>query len=103
MEFKESLTNEALSKKFKNQFDMVNYAIKLAENMIKSGREARVKTEFQNSALQIVVEIATGQDRFDEIPERIVLNSTQIIDDYVDIDKKDAHKKPRSSKSKRDE
>lgn len=63
------LTNEKLAKKFKSQFDLVNYAIKLAGNMIKSGRAARVRTPNQNRAYQILAEINLGLDRFDDIIE----------------------------------
>lgn len=69
---KENFTNERLSYKFVSQFDLVNYAIRLAENMIKTGREPRVKTEIQNRAMQILAEIAQDKDQFDEIPDNIV-------------------------------
>jgi hypothetical protein len=61
------LTNEDMTKKFKSNFDLVNYAIKLAENMIKTGRDARVKSEIQNRAMLILEEIQEGKDQFDEI------------------------------------
>lgn len=62
------LTNEKLlTGRFKNQFELVNYAIKLAENMIKSGRDTRVKTDINNRAYQILQEIAAGVDRFDDV------------------------------------
>ena len=32
--YKDPLTNEKIIKKFESQFDLVNYAIRLAENMI---------------------------------------------------------------------
>lgn len=63
------LTNENLAKKFNNNFELVNYAIRLAENMIKSGRDARVKSEIQNRAMLILEEINEGKDQFDKIPE----------------------------------
>jgi DNA-directed RNA polymerase subunit omega len=69
---KDNFTNEKLSKKFVSQFDLVNYAIRLAENMIRTGRDPRVKTEFQNRSMQILAEIAQDKDQFDEIPEDIV-------------------------------
>lgn len=69
---KDSFTNEKLSKKFVSQFDLVNYAIRLAENMIRTGREPRVKTEFLNRSNQILAEISQDKDQFDEIPESIV-------------------------------
>lgn len=67
--YKDPLTNEKIIKKFESQFDLVNYAIRLAENMIYSGRDSRVKVDCQNRALQILGEIALGKDVFDEIPE----------------------------------
>lgn len=61
------ITNEEMNKKFKSSFELVNYAIKLAENMIKTGRDARVKSEVQNRAMLILEEIHEGKDHFDEI------------------------------------
>ena len=50
-----------MTKKFKSSFDLVNYAIKLAENMIKTGRDARVKSDVQNRAMLILEEIRRGK------------------------------------------
>lgn len=61
------LTNEEFRNKFKNNFDLVNYAIQLAENMIKTGRDTRVKSDIQNRAMLILEEIREGKDHFDEI------------------------------------
>jgi DNA-directed RNA polymerase omega subunit len=61
------LTNEDLRNKFKSSFDLVTYAIRLAENMIKTGRDARVKSDVQNRAMLILEEIHQGKDQFDEI------------------------------------
>jgi len=69
---KNALTNEKISRKFNNQFDLVNYAIKLAENMIKSGRDPRVKIDSQNRALQVLAEISEDKDRFDELAIPVV-------------------------------
>lgn len=70
MENKERhITNEYLvSDRFKNQFELVNYAIKLAENIIKTGREPRVAVDVQNYANQVLVEIETGNDIIIEVP-----------------------------------
>jgi len=68
MESKDRITTEDLRKKFKNQFDLVNYAIKLAENMILTGRAARVEIDAESRALQILEEISAGKDMFDEVP-----------------------------------
>lgn len=64
---KNLFTNEKLLQKFRNQFDLVNYAIRLAENMIKTGRDPRVKTDNQNRAMQVLAEINCNKDQFDEI------------------------------------
>lgn len=81
-EIKDSLTNEKLLKKFKSQFELVNYAIRLAENMIYTGRDTRVKTDAQNRALQIVAEIEQDKDVFDEIikeePVQAINGSPQV-------------------------
>jgi len=60
-------TNEKLSKKFKSNFELVLYAIQLAENMIKSGRDPRVRSHLQNRAMLILDEIIEGKDKLDEI------------------------------------
>lgn len=70
-----SLTTEKIKQRFKSQFDLVSYAIRLAENMIRSGREPRIKTDIQNKALQVLSEIAAGKDQFDEILPEQNLNS----------------------------
>lgn len=72
MDLKDSLTNEKLSKKFKSQFELVNYAIQLAANMIHSGRESRIKTDIQNRAMMVLNEILNDKDQFDEIVTEII-------------------------------
>lgn len=67
-----SLTSEELKSRYKNNFDLVNYAIKLAENMIKSGRGPRIKSDLQNKALLVLGEIEQGKDTFDLLPEEEV-------------------------------
>jgi len=64
---KDQLTNEKIRKKFTSQFELVNYAIKLAENMIHTGRDPRVKIDSHNRSLQVLTEILSDKDRFDEI------------------------------------
>lgn len=67
-EFKDTLTNEQLLKRFKNQFDLVRYAIQLAENRILSGRDTEVGTDTQNVAFQTLAEIAGNKESFIELP-----------------------------------
>ncbi len=63
----EHLTNQEISKRFVNQFDLVNYAIKLTENMIRSGRAPRVKVDVDNPVVQVLAEIEAGKDKFEDI------------------------------------
>lgn len=79
--YKDPLTNEKIIKKFVSQFDLVNYAIRLAENMIYSGRDSRVRIDCQNRAMQILGEIALGKDVFDEIPVSTYHNSNDVQQD----------------------
>lgn len=69
MENQEDLTNESVKKKFKSQFELVGHAIKLAENMIKTGRGPRLKSDSQNVAIHVLDEIKAGVDKFDDIPK----------------------------------
>lgn len=66
-----NLTTEIVKKKFKNQFDLVNYAMKLAENMIKTGRAPRVKRDIGNTAMLVLQEIVEGVDQLDSLPEEM--------------------------------
>lgn len=69
LDYKDQLTNEELLKRFKNQFELVRYAIQLAENTVRSGREPEMGLESQNVAYQILAEIASHTEQFAEIPE----------------------------------
>jgi len=64
MDIDDYLTNEKISKRFESQFDLVNYAIKIAGDMIHAGRGPRVKTDTENTALQVLEEILQGKDRY---------------------------------------
>jgi len=47
---KEQLTNEALKKQFKNNFELANYAIGVARYFIKSGHEVDIDTLLRDIA-----------------------------------------------------
>jgi len=86
MDLKENLTNELIGKKFNSQFELVNYAIKLAENMIYTGRDPRIKTESQNRALQVLTEILNNKDFLDEILEEgVTLESPIKVINHQDL------------------
>jgi len=90
---KETLTNEKLRKKFKSQFDLVGYAISLADNMIMSGRGPRGRTETQNPAMQVLAEIAADKDQFDPIVEKIVKSEPQERNQAEELNGKYSDKK----------
>jgi|EndMetStandDraft_5_1072996.scaffolds.fasta_scaffold107359_2 hypothetical protein len=69
---KERLTNEKLRQKSKSQFDLVNYAIRMAEYFIKSGKEPQFHSGLKNPALQVLAEIASNKGQLEEIPELII-------------------------------
>ena len=102
--YRDSLTNEKIIKKFVSQFDLVNYAIRLAENMIHTGRDPRVKVESQSRAMQILGEIALGKDTFDELPPVSTYGSNDVQHDnrYSTREPREA-REPRESRESRDE
>lgn len=66
---KNRLTNEPLRKKTTSSYELVNYAIRLAKNMIEVEREARVSVDgVINPAYLILEEIIQGKDAF-EVPQ----------------------------------
>lgn len=65
----EHLTNERLRNIFDNQFELVNYAIRLAEYFIKSGKEPFAYQTNQNLATKILRIIEKGKHRYREIPD----------------------------------
>lgn len=92
----ELLTNESIRKKFKSQFELVNYAIKLSEQMIHSGRAPMVDTESENTAVIIIDEINQGKDIFDEhilVSKEIITEPESMKVDVVPAPAKTAEKK----------
>lgn len=76
---KKSITNEKVSAKFKSQFDLVGYAIELVNNMVKSGRSPRVKSDIQNPAVIALEEIVQGKDILDDLPEMSIQESVTYV------------------------
>lgn len=79
MEQKDALTNEKLNKKFKSQFDLVEHAIRLVDNMVKSGRSPRIKLDIQNPAVIALEEIVQGRDALVDLPERPVMEYAMAV------------------------
>lgn len=100
MENKDHLTNETLGDKFKSQFDLVNYAIRLADNFIKSGRPPRIiKMESQNPAAMILEEIRQGKDQFESIFEEVRVPS--FYDERGDSSENNSFQKTEKKKTRR--
>ncbi len=57
------LTNEKLKERFKNSFELVNYAIKRAQNFVDTGRKPQVDIDKDNPALIVLSEIFEGVDK----------------------------------------
>lgn len=71
MDVEDNLTNEGIMKRReRSTFDLVNYAIKVAENMIHSGREPVVRTHSQNIPMYVLAEIANNKEIFADIVQR---------------------------------
>ncbi len=97
MEIRENLTTEKINKTFENQFDLVNYAIKMVEELVMSGRHTRVKYDVDNPALIVLEEILKGKDKFEEEKEEKKI----VYEDLVpkEEDPKKAKKEARKTKS----
>jgi hypothetical protein len=69
---KNQLTTEHLKRRFSCPFDLVNYSIGLARDMILADRPCRVHTSVNNRAYQVLLEIGEGKDyleKFDDLDE----------------------------------
>jgi hypothetical protein len=100
------ITSEFIKKKFTNQFDLVNHAIKLAENMIVSGRPSRVRTDIigLNPTNIVLEEIVQGKDYLEELLEDIDEESTgytvttSIVEETYATPAKKEHKEKASAR-----
>jgi len=81
MKFEENLTNETLTKRFDNQFELVRYAIARARNAILAGRDPQVRSETRNLSAKVLVEIGLGIDQYDDVEEE-EFDETE-YDDYI--------------------
>ena len=99
-EYHECLTNQMLTERFKNQFDLVRHAIKLAVHEVKLGHEFP-SMDAMNIASKVLEEIAEGQDK--ELPEEDEMAcgcSMEMIDSEEDLVEVTASGKKDSKKSK---
>ncbi len=99
-EVKVHLTSEYLTSKFINQFDIVNHAIKLAENMILSGRGARVRIDVigMNPANIVLEEIAQGKDYLEEMLDDDEDEDSSQSSNYVVQSPTNSKKEPKEKK-----
>ncbi len=67
MMLKDKLTNQSLSDKYPNSFELVNYCISLAKNMVEVDRECVVDVDdIINIPYQILEEVSQGEGRMHE-------------------------------------
>lgn len=81
MEKKDPITNENIKRKFKSQFELVNYSIKLAEQMIHTGRAPNIKADSLNPAVIIIEEIEEGKDKLEDVlpvSNEIIVESQEV-------------------------
>ncbi len=69
MKAKRNLTNEIVTKKFLNQFDLVNHAIAVAAHIIHAGRQSKPGDWTENPALLALHDIEVGRDIVDSTSE----------------------------------
>lgn len=93
LEYEDCLTNQQLLKRFKNQFELVRYAMQLAENAIKSGRDMDADIDSDNVAYQVLAEICANKERFEEISQ------AKLDEHKAALEKKNAHDKKYSHDS----
>lgn len=62
IEYKDCLTNEQLLKRFKNQFELVRYAIEVATGEIHASRDQFGLVDVDNVAYQALSDIAGGTE-----------------------------------------
>ncbi len=99
MERHEFLTNESVSKKFNNMFDLVNYSIGLATQLIKTGRAPRTRVDSDNPAVIIIEELQDGKDLWEDLKEEEPV--VQFTETIVVQEKKPAASQPTEKKRAR--
>jgi hypothetical protein len=82
-DLKKQLTNEKLAKRFGSLFDLVNYAIEIAQGRVHSGRTDEVRHGVRNPAYQILADISSNRERIEDILESVEEDTAQT--QYVDI------------------
>jgi hypothetical protein len=69
-------TNEKLSRRFKSPFELVNYAIHLAEDRIRAGRDIH-EISNENLVVSVVKDLAVGKEHL--MPVLIVKEKVEIV------------------------
>lgn len=86
-----SLTNEKLTRRFKNQFDLVNHTIKVAGNLISTGRAPQVEVDIKNPAVQALAEVECGRELLESVITKKI--ETMAFDLATIIEEDDTDKK----------
>ena len=91
-EYKDCLTNEMLHKRFKSQFDLVRYAIKLATHKVQLDKDSPFP-ELENVATEVLDEIAEGLDEDITVFEEPVFLEADIELEEIEVTKPKSRKK----------
>lgn len=91
LEYKDCLTNELLHKRFKSQFDLVRYAIKLATQKIETHEDSLYPdVEPENIPSEVLTEIAEGYDHLEPEEEEM---EEEVMEEEVEAPKTKTKKK----------
>lgn len=87
LDYKDCVTNELLTKRFPSQFELVRYAIQIAQAAVHSGNHPRDLSGCQNLAYQILSEIAENRDSQDSCyRKKDLTNEVVIKQDFIEFD-----------------
>lgn len=66
-------TCETLKVKYTNLFDLVNYSIEVAKNIIETERDPKVKSSIKNPSYNALEEIANNVDVIEPKKEKVIV------------------------------
>ncbi len=106
-EYKDCFTNEILTRRFPSQFELVRYAIQIAQQAIHSGNLPNDQSGCQNLAYQVLSEIAENRDLTEtgskKAPRHEVILKEEIVEfeNSVDLEELKESKKEKRAKAKK--
>ncbi len=81
--FKGTLTTEALGKRFNNSFELVNYSIKFARDLIMSGHTLKIDCDAKNVAHQVLQAVGSGKLLADlSVPKQVAAPVEEVVEEF---------------------